>query len=168
MPSNNNSNSSKMSMSFGKGKNSMAMIGLSILIILMCIAYYFAYQYNQEDQVGKEGFDGDSSNLKPASGEVIVALFYAPWCGHCKTFKPDFEKAMGELDGKKASKSEIKGKTIRFAKINCDEEKNKPLAKKYSIGGYPTVKILNDDGTAIEYDGERSANGMRKYLTVDN
>jgi protein disulfide-isomerase-like protein len=161
MPSNNN-NSTKNSMSFGKGKNGMAIIVLFLLIVAIGIAYYFVYKSNNE------GFSGDSSNLTPESGEVIVALFYAPWCGHCKTFKPHFEKAMGELDGKKASKSEIKGKTVRFAKINCDEEQNKSLAKKYSINGYPTVKILSDDGEAIEYDGERSADGMRKYLTVDN
>ena len=161
MPSNNN-NFSKSSLSFGKGKNGMAIIVLFLLIAAMCIAYYFVYKSNYD------GFTGDSTNLIPKSGEVIVALFYAPWCGHCKTFKPHFEKVMGELDGKKASKSEIKGKIVRFAKINCDEEQNKPLAKKYSINGYPTVKILSDDGSAIEYDGERSTDGMRQYLIVDN
>jgi len=163
MPSNNNKNNNSSKMSFGKGKNGMGVTVLVILIIVACIAYYYLYKSNNEpfDSMG-------SSNLKPASGECIVALFYAPWCGHCKTFKPEFEKAMGDLDGMTAKKSEIKGKTIRFAKINCDEDENKPLAKKYSIGGYPTVKILKDDGTDIEYDGERSADGMRKYLMVDN
>ena len=160
MPSNNNS--SKMSMSFGKGKNGMASVGLVILIIVAGFAYYFAYKSN------REGFAGSSSDLTPKSGECIVALFYAPWCGHCKTFKPEFEDAMSQLDGKKSGKKEISGKTIRFAKINCDEEENKPLAKKYDIGGYPTVKILKDDGTNIEYDGERSLKGMRKFLVVDN
>ena len=161
MPSNNNNNSNKMS--FGKGKHGMATIALLVLVIGICVAYYFIYKSN------REGFDGTgASNLKPASGECIVALFYAPWCGHCKTFKPEFEKAMSDLDGMTAKKSEIKGKTIRFAKVNCDEDENKPLAKKYSIGGYPTVKILKDDGTDIEYDGDRSADGMRQYLTVDN
>ena len=160
MPSNNNS--SKMSMSFGKGKNGMAMTGLFIIIIGVCFAYYYMYKSNHE------GFNSESTNLTPKSGEVIVALFYAPWCGHCKTFKPEFETAMGELDGKKATKDKIKGKTVRFAKIDCDKEENKPLAKKYNIGGYPTVKIISDNGAAIEYDGERSSDGMRKYLTVDN
>ena len=120
MPSNNNS--SKMSMSFGKGKHSMAAMGLVILILVVGIGYYFAYKSNREP------FEGQMPNLKPASGECIVALFYAPWCGHCKTFKPDFEQAMEELDGKTSGKSELKGKTIRFMMINCDEEENKPLA----------------------------------------
>ena len=161
MPSNNN-NSSKSSMSFGKGKHGMAVIGLLLLITVACVAYYYIYKSNQE------GFDGEVSNLVPASGECIVALFYAPWCGHCKTFKPHFEKAMDQLDGKTSGKPEIKGKTVRFVKVNCDEPENKSLAKKYDIGGYPTVKILKDDGSDIEYDGERSLEGMKKYLVVDN
>ncbi len=162
MPSNNNSSKNSNSISFGKGKNNMAMIILVVLIVVVCIAYYYAYQSNNES------FDGDASSLKPASGEIVVALFYAPWCGHCKTFKPEFENAMTQLDGKKAVKSEIKDKTIRFAKINCDEDQNKPLAKKYGISGYPTVKILKDDGTDIEYDGKRDLAGMKKYLLSDN
>ena len=106
------------------------------------------------------------SKFNQTSDQTLI--FFAPWCGHCKTFKPEFETAMGELDGKKATKDKIKGKTVRFAKIDCDKEENKPLAKKYNIGGYPTVKIISDNGAAIEYDGERSSDGMRKYLTVDN
>ena len=160
MPSNNNS--SKSSMYFGKGKNSAAMVALIIIIIGVCFAYYYIYRSNLE------GFYSESSKLTPKSGEVIVVLFYAPWCGHCKTFKPEFEKAMSELDGVKATKSKIEGKTVRFAKIDCDQEENKPLAEKYNIKGYPTVKILSDNGAAIEYDGDRSADGMRQYLTVDN
>ena len=161
MPSNNNSNSSKNSLSFGKGKHGMTTICLLVLIIVACIGYYFMYKSNHE------GFD-DASSLTPASGECIVALFYAPWCGHCKTFKPHFEKAMSELDGKTSGNTKLKGKTIRFAKIDCDEEQNKPLAKKYDVAGYPTVKILKDDGTDIEYDGERSLEGMKKFLVVNN
>ena len=168
MPSNNNSskNSSKNSnsMSFGKGKNNMAIIVLLLLIITAAIGYYYMHQSNHNTDT----FTGDSSSLKPASGEIVVALFYAPWCGHCKTFKPEFENAMTQLDGKKAVKSEIKDKTIRFAKINCDEDQNKPLAKKYGISGYPTVKIIKDDGTDIEYDGKRDSAGMEKYLLSDN
>jgi hypothetical protein len=30
------------------------------------------------------------------------------------------------------------------------------------------VKILNDDGTQIEYGGERTYEGLRKYLVSNN
>ena len=161
MPSNNNSNknSNKNSLSFGKGKNNMAMIGFFVIIICVAIAYYYIYQSNQE------GFD-DQNSVTPASGEVIVALFYAPWCGHCKTFKPIFQDAMTKLNGKTAKKSDISGKTIRLSMIDCDE--NPDIGKKYGISGYPTIKILKDDGKTIEYEGDRSLAGMNKFLVVDN
>ena len=163
MSSRSNSNSSKMSMSFGKGKNSMAMLGLCIILVGVCFAYYFMYKSN------RESFDGNSSSLTPASGECIVALFYAPWCGHCKTFKPIFDEASSTLDGKISQKPELKGKKVRFTKINCDEEENKPLAKKYDVSGYPTVKIFTDDGgSPIEYEGARTLEGMKKTLVIDN
>ena len=160
MPSNNsNKNSNKNSMSFGKGKNDMAMIGFFVIIVCVVIAYYYIYQSNQE------GFGGQD-NLTPASGEVIVALFYAPWCGHCKTFKPIFQDAMTKLDGKTANHSSIKGKTVRLSMIDCDEKPD--IGKKYSISGYPTVKILKDDGSDMEYTGGRTLEGMKKFLVVDN
>jgi len=159
MPSNNsNKNSSKNSSSFGKGKNDAAMVGLFVILICIAIAYYYIYQYNIA------GFT--SNNLTPASGEVIVALFYAPWCGHCKTFKPVFQDAMTQLDGKKSKNSSFSGKTVRLSMIDCDE--NPDIGKKYSIGGYPTVKILKDDGSDMEYTGGRSLEGMKKFLVIDN
>lgn len=161
MPSNSNKNNSKMSMSFGKDKNSMAMLVLLAILACVGIAYYYIYQYNREN------FDGQSS-LTPAKGECIVALFYAPWCGHCKTFKPEFKKAMETLDGKVSKHPKLSGKTVRFTMIDCDEESNKAIATKYGINGYPTVKVFKDDGDDIEFDGGRSEAGIRKYLAIDN
>ena len=68
---------------------------------------------------------------------------------------------MNELNGKA-----YKGKKMRLVKVDCD--KYKELAKKYDVAGYPTVKILNDDGTNVEYDGDRTYEGLRKYLVTDN
>ena len=46
--------------------------------------------------------------------------------------------------------------------VDCD--KHKTLAKENDVSGFPTVKILNDDGSSEEYDGERSFEGLSSYF----
>jgi protein disulfide isomerase family A protein 3 len=36
-------------------------------------------------------------NSKLADIETALVMFYAPWCGHCKKMKPEFEKVSDEL-----------------------------------------------------------------------
>lgn len=102
------------------------------------------------------------SRLNPAKGECVVALFYADWCPHCQHFKPHFQKAITDLNGK----PDKDGKKMRLEMVDCDA--NKDLARQYDVSGYPTVKILGDDGTQTEYSGERTYEGLRKYLMSDN
>jgi protein disulfide-isomerase A1 len=69
--------------------------------------------------------------------------FYAPWCGHCKALKPEYDTASGLLDG-----------VVKIAKVDCTEEK--ATCEKFGIGGFPTLKIFRD-GTPSEYKGQRNA-----------
>jgi len=151
-----NNVSKASSMFSGKGKNYWASIGLVILVLAMVLVYYYVSKSN------REGFEGGAPNLTPANGEVVVVLFKTEWCGHCKAVKPEYEKATTELNGKKNSS----GKTIRFEKVDCDE--NKELGKQFGVSGYPTIKILNDDGTQDEYSGKRNFDGFKKYLMSDD
>lgn len=156
MPSNNNrkSMSNKISNSIGSSNTNWAMLSFVSLAIILFVAYYFAYKSNRET----EAFENDEPNLKVLSGEKVVALFYADWCPHCVDFKPHYKKAMSELNGKKN-----KGKTLRFVMVDCD--KYKSLASENDVGGFPTVKILNDDKTSDEYSGDRSYEGLTSYFS---
>ena len=52
-----------------------------------------------------------------------------------------------------------------LAKIDASEETNKEFATKYSVQGFPTIKILRNGGKAVqEYNGPREADGIVTYL----
>jgi len=54
---------------------------------------------------------------------------------------------------------------IVLAKVDANEEKNRPLATKYEIQGFPTLKIFRNQGKNIqEYKGPREADGIVDYL----
>ena len=83
----------------------------------------------------------------------LMVLFYAPWCGHCKKFHPEYAKAAVTL----------KKENLILAKL--DATVNKKMAEKYKIQGFPTTKLFIK-GDAIEYNGGRTekdvVNWMRK------
>lgn len=147
-------------------KKNLKTYGIGLVLVLLIIAVVLALYFIQRN----EGFKNDKSNkaisnatiLNPSKGKCIVVLFYTPWCGHCNTFKPVFQEVMEELNGKKTANN----KTLDIKMVNCDEEKE--LGKKYEVAAYPTVKILGDNGSVIEYEGSRDKDSLMKFLVSDN
>ena len=87
--------------------------------------------------------------------EPTFAMFYAPWCGHCKTAMPEFDKlASNPPNG------------VKVVKINCDEDENKELAKAQNIQGFPTIRYYKNgmNGGFQEYNGERTYDGFTQFL----
>jgi protein disulfide-isomerase-like protein len=105
-----------------------------LLALVAIIAVAIAAKYL------KEGFDASEKNL---------VLYFAPWCGHCKTLKPEWEKL---------SKAGIKGVTI--SEVNADDEKEK--AKEAGVDGFPTI-ILYNKGEQKVYSGARTAEAISKW-----
>jgi protein disulfide-isomerase A6 len=101
-------------------------------------------------QLGSKDFD---SNINRSNHTSIVE-FYAPWCGHCQSLKPAFEKAAKSLSG-----------LAKVAAVNCDEEANKPLCGQMGVQGFPTLKIVRPGKKAgkplvEDYQGARSAKAI--------
>lgn len=50
-----------------------------------------------------------------------------------------------------------------YSQVDCTEA-GKEICNKFSVSGYPTLKIFKGDEVSQDYNGPREANGIAKYM----
>jgi thioredoxin-like negative regulator of GroEL len=104
----------------------------------------------------------DISNYNKQEKEATIYFFYADWCPHCKTAKPEWAKFTNNYNGKS-----MNDYTLVCSSVNCTEEtsENAQIIQKYNIDSYPTVKMLKD-GSIIEFDSKISESSLEQFLKI--
>lgn len=87
------------------------------------------------------------------AGKTVFIKFFAPWCGHCKSMKPAWEKLMTEYDGHPS---------ILVAELDCTAEGSKEKCTEVGVEGFPTIKY-GDPMNLEDYEGGRDYEDMAAF-----
>lgn len=96
----------------------------------------------------KDNFD-DVMNEHP----FVLVDFYVPWCGHCASLAPHYEKAAEMVASENGG--------VLFAKLDATAESE--IAEKHNITGYPTLKFRKQ-GNWIIYNGDLNADALKTWV----
>ena len=75
-----------------------------------------------------------------------------PWCGHCKSMKPEYDKLGEEY---------ASSQSVAVVDVNCEEEGE--LCQANGVQGYPTLKYYVG-GQEHKYDGGRDYATMKTFV----
>jgi thiol-disulfide isomerase/thioredoxin len=133
--------------SFVKKNLTMVVIGLVVAVAL----------YGFMRRRGIAGFQNPSGGASPVS-ENTFTMYYADWCPHCQSAKPEFkELAAKGYVGEGGARCKIK-------MVGLEENPEEMKAAGGKIKGFPTFLLETPGGQTYEYQGERNTDGYLKFI----
>ena len=82
----------------------------------------------------------DQTFEKETAEGLVLADFWAPWCGPCKMIAPVLEEIDGEMNDK-----------VQIVKLDVDD--NQETAGKFGVMSIPTLLLLKDGNVVDQVVG---------------
>ena len=76
--------------------------------------------------------------------------FFAPWCGHCQTLEPTWERLSHEVQG------------VKVVRVDCTQSSPPTACEK--VRGFPTLTLFHDGVAFPDYRGDRKLPQLKEYV----
>lgn len=86
-------------------------------------------------------------------GKIVIADFYADWCGPCQVQLPILEDLSKDLEGK-----------VDIVKINVDQQQE--LARRFGVRSIPTLVFFQNQNAVQTSVGLQSKDELRKKISA--
>lgn len=123
---------------FKKWNKTKTWVKFFYLISISVLVYiFFCNPYK------KENFGNPSS----------CTYYYMNNCGHCTKFTPEWDSFNKSYNG-----------PIKLRKVEMNDAGDD--LEKYNVKGFPTVIMIDEEGSVKEYDGPRTSDGLNNFFST--
>ena len=121
-----------------------------ILVLIVCIVYNLLPRK-------KEGLNPTTDEESDEKHRFVN--YNTSWC----YFSKQMEGTWSDLA------KETKNLGVEIVDLKCDSvenEENEEICKTQGIEAYPTIKLHKQGGETVEYNGDRSLDSFKEFLTT--
>jgi len=137
------------------------LITVVFFLVVFSLAAFFLYRMYYANYIKQKSFS-DVANADTRDQVIQVYFFFADWCPHCQTAKPDW----GQFEDTNNGKS-VNSYVIETISIDCTSLEENPetanMVKKFDVNGFPTVFAVKN-GVRVDYDAKVEISSLNQYL----
>jgi len=127
-------------------------ISIAIYVYLNNIKPSFDKQFVENIEFVPE--DQDQNRVPKVA---TLYYFYTNWCTYCKKARPVINEFKSKIENKTFNNNRV---IVREVDCETDSE----TADKFKIEGYPTIKLVTEDGTVYDYDARPNVETLMQFL----